>query len=294
MANFMDLLDELESKIIPCDGAMGTALMEAGVSADRCFEELCVSQPELVRDIHEQYIAAGARVITTNTFGANGVRLEKHGFDGRVNEINWSAAQLAKQCARGKNVFVAGCVGPLGISGEQAKERGINREKVFAEQLGALLDGGVNFILFSTFTDFDELVLALYVKQSLHHCPAVCSMAFDEDGRLPSGLSLADAFDKLRAKDAEIVGVNCLDGSAMLNLLKRDPAGGLLAAFPNAGNPSKREGRLVYETTPDDFAETGLRLAESGARLIGGCCGTGPAHIAALAEALRVLQPAVG
>lgn len=288
----MDLLDELESKIIPCDGAMGTALMEAGVSADRCFEELCVSQPDLVRDLHEQYITAGARLVATNTFGANGVRLEKHGFESRVNEINWSAAQLAKQCARGKNVFVAGCVGPLGITAEQAKESGINREKVFAEQLGALLDGGVNLILFATFTDVEELALALYVKQSLHHCPAVCSMASNEDGRLPSDLSLADAFAKLRAKDADIVGANCMEGKTMLALLKNIPAGGLLAAFPSAGKPASREGRwMVYGATPDDFAQTGRLLAEQGARLIGGCCGTGPAHIAALAEALHGLQP---
>ncbi len=283
----MDFLGELESKIIPADGAMGTALVQAGVPKDCCFEELCLSQPDVVRDIHEQYIAAGARMISTNTFGANGVRLASHGFVNRVNEINWSAAQLAKQCARGKNVFVAGCVGPLGITAEQAKERGIERKKVFAEQVGALLDGGVNLVLFATFTDLEELALALYVKQSLHHCPAVCSMACSDDGRLASGETLADAFGKLRALDAEVVGINCVSGEAMLNLMESAGSAGLLAAFPNAGMPRNVDGRLVYDTSPQSFAETGRLLAEKSVRLIGGCCGTGPRHIAALAETLN-------
>src|SRR5438067_1043319 len=208
----MDLLDELQSRIVPGDGAMGTVLLEANVPLERCFEELCVSRPELIRDIHEKYIAAGARVIETNTFGANAVRLEKYGFENRVNEINWSAAQLTKQTARGKNVYVAGSVGPLGISADQARECNIDRAAVFREQIGALLDGGVDLIFLETFSDLDELALALHMKQSLHHCPAVCSMACDEEGRLPSGLPLAEAFAKLRASDAQIVGANCLNG----------------------------------------------------------------------------------
>src|SRR5438132_11252855 len=117
----MDLLDELQSNILPGDGAIGTLLMDAGIPLERCFEELCVSEPDRIRGIHEQYVAAGARVIETNTFGANAVRMEKYGFGHRVNEINWTAAQLARGCARGKNVYVAGSVGPLGITADQAK-----------------------------------------------------------------------------------------------------------------------------------------------------------------------------
>src|SRR5579862_567010 len=115
----MDLLEELESAVLPGDGAMGTLLMEAGVPLERCFEELCVSDPDLVRGVHDQYVTAGARLIETNSFGANAVRLEKHGFAGHVNEINWTAAQIARQAARGKNAYVAGSVGPLGISAEE-------------------------------------------------------------------------------------------------------------------------------------------------------------------------------
>jgi len=288
----MDLLDELESTILPGDGAMGTQLMEKGVSLDRCFEELCVSQPDLVSGIHADYIAAGARVIETNTFGANAVRLAKHGMEHHVNEINWSAAQLAKDAAKGKGVYVAGSVGPLGITAEQAREQGIDRESVFKEQIGALLDGGVNVIFLETFTDLDELLLALYVKQSLHHLPAICSLSCSEEGRLPSGMTLLDAFAKLREQDADILGVNCLNGpQAMLRLFEKIPAEGFLSAFPNAGLPKYHEGHFLYYTTPDYFAKSAVELAKQGARLIGGCCGIGPQHIAAMSAALKGLKP---
>src|SRR5438067_1002389 len=288
----MDLLDELQSRIVPGDGAMGTVLLEANVPLERCFEELCVSEPDLIRDIHEKYIAAGARVIETNSFVANAVRLEKYGFQNRVNEINWTAAQLAKQCARGKDVYVAGSVGPLGITGEQARERGIDRAAVFQEQIGALLDGGVNLIFLETFSDLDELMTALHVKQSLHHCPVVCSMACSEEGRLPSGMLLVEALAKLREAGADIVGANCLNGpQAMLRLFKHIPAEGLLSAFPNAGYPKYHDGRYLYFTSPEYFAESARGLVQEGARLVGGCCGIGPQHIAAMVQALKDLRP---
>ena len=288
----MDLLDELESNILPGDGAMGTQIMEAGIPIERNFEELCISQPELISGIHAQYIAAGARVIETNSFGANAARLAKYGLEHRVNEINWSAAQLAKDVARGTGVYVAGSVGPLGITADQAKVQGIDREQVFREQIGALLDGGVNLIFFETFSDLDELLIALYVKKSLHHCPAVCSLACSEEGRLPSGATITEAFEKLRAEDADIVGANCLNGPhAMLRLFEKIPAEGLLSAYPNAGYPKYHDGRFLYYTTPDYFAQSAVELAGQGARLIGGCCGIGPQHIAAMVPALKGLQP---
>ena len=185
----MDILEELETYVLPGDGAMGTELMERGVS--RCFEELCVSEPDTISAIHDSYIAAGARLIKTNSFGSNAVRLARFGLESRVNEISWMAAQLAKQAVKGKEVYVAGSVGPLGITAAEAKAQGIDRKSVFQEQMGALLDGGVNLVMLETFTDFEELELALYVKQSLHHCPAICSLTCGEDGRLPSGLSWA-------------------------------------------------------------------------------------------------------
>lgn len=288
----MDFLDELDSRIIPGDGAMGTLLMEANVPGDRCFEELCVSEPEMIRGIHERYLAAGARLIETNSFGANGVRLERFGLGSRVNEINWAAAQLARQTARGHDCYVAGSVGPLGLSAEEAKERGLDREGLFREQIGALLDGGVQVVFFETFSDVEELLLALYVKQSLHHCPAICSLSCSEDGRLRDGTTVGTALERLRAEGAEVAGVNCVTGPhAMLRIFEKLPAGELLSAYPNAGYPRYHEGRFLYGLAPAYFAEMSVALAGEGARLIGGCCGIGPAHIAAMAEALATVQP---
>jgi len=271
---------------------MGTMILEAGVPLERCFEELCVSQPDMIRGIHERYVAAGARVIETNSFGANAARLAKHGFEGQVNEINWTAAKLAREVARGKDVWVAGSVGPLGLTAEQAQAQGIDRKAVFQEQIGALLDGGVDAIFFETFTDLDEMLLALYVKQSLHHCPAICSMSCSEEGRLPNGMPLPEAFRKLREADAQVVGSNCLNGpQAMLRLFERLPIEGLLSAYPNAGYPKYHDGRYLYFTSPEYFANSARGLAAEGARLIGGCCGIGPQHIAAMVEALKELEP---
>ncbi len=285
----MDFLDELQHRILPGDGAMGTALMAAGVSPEACFEELGVSRPEMVRTVHEQAIAAGARLIRTNTFGANAVRLDRHGHERRVSEINWSAAQLAKDAARGTGVHVAGSVGPLGLSAAEAEARGIDRQEVFMEQIGALLDGGARVIFLETFLDLDELLLAVQVKHALHHCPVIASLACPDDGRLPDGTPLAEALAKLRAADADVVGINCVNGPAVaVRLLESITVEGPLAAFPSAGLPARDAGGLVYPATPEEFARAVGPLATRGVRLIGGCCGTTPAHLTAIAEALAL------
>ena len=283
----MDFLDESQHRILPGDGAMGTALMTTDGLADTCLEELCVSRPELVRAVHGQAITAGARLIRTNTFGANAVRLARHGHGHRVGEINWSAAQLAKDAARGTGAHVAGSVGPLGISAAEAEARGIDREEVFTDQIGALLDGGARVIFLETFLDLDELLIAVHVKHALHHCPVIASLACPDDGRLPDGTPLAEAFAKLRAADADVVGINCVNGPALaVRLLQNVADTGPLAAFPSAGLPVQREGGRGWPATPADFANAAGLLARQGVRLIGGCCGTNPAHIAAIAEAL--------
>jgi methionine synthase I (cobalamin-dependent)/5,10-methylenetetrahydrofolate reductase len=293
----MDLIDELSSRVICGDGAMGTTLMEqTDAPFERCLEEFCLSAPDLITKIHGQYIAAGARLIETNSFGANAVRLQRHGLEHRVNEINWTAAQLARDAAKGKGVYVAGSIGPLGLSADAAREQGIDRKAVFQEQIGALLDGGVQVLFFETFLDLEELALALEVKQSLHHCPAICSMACAEEGRLPSGLPITEAMKQLRELGADIVGVNCLNGPhAMLRLLEHIPVapGDLLSAYPNAGYPRFHEGRFLYYSAPDYFAQAARDMVAQGARLVGGCCGIGPAQIAAMSVAVRDLAPIV-
>jgi methionine synthase I (cobalamin-dependent) len=283
----MDLLDEVQQRVLCGDGAIGTLLLEAGIPLDRCFEELCVTEPDRIEKIHREYIDAGARVIETNTFGANAMRLAKFGLEGQVSEINRVAAQIAKKVARGKDVYVAGSVGPLGISGDEAAARGIDRARCFREQVVALLQGGVQLIFFETFMDFEEMEIALRVRKEIDDGLTLCSFACATEGRISSGMLLTDAFTKLRELKAQIVGVNCMnEPHGTVQLLQRVPQEGPLSAYPNAGFPKYHEGRLIYNTTPDDFAQSAREMVALGARLIGGCCGTKPTHVAAIAAAI--------
>lgn len=291
----MDLLGELETKILCGDGAIGTLLLANGVPLARCFEELCVSEPDRIRTIHEQYIGAGARVIKTNTFGANAVRLERFGMENRVAEINRAAAQVAKKVASGKDVFVAGSVGPLGISGDEAAARGIDQAQSFREQISALLDAEVDLIFFETFMEVEEMKIALQAKMDLSDIPEICSFACAPDGWLGCDMPLTAAFTELRKLGAKIGGVNCMNDSRRTEqLLQGVQLEFLLAAYPTAGDPRYHNGRLVYSITPDQFAQSARQIAAEGVRLIGGCCGTTPAHIAALAAAIADLRPMRG
>ena len=283
----MGFLDELQSRFLPGDGAMGTMLLESGAPADGCLEELCVSAPEEVSAVHAAYVAAGARVIRTNSFGANAVRLERHGLQHRVNEINWTAAKLARDAARGQRIYVAGSVGPLGPGSTEGDR---NRKAIFQEQIGALLDGGVDLILFETFQDLEELAIAVEVKYSLHHCPAIASFAWRFNGPFISGTSAEEAWVRLADRGADALGLNCIDSGETLQLVERTPPGTFLSAYPSAGLPVNREGRLEYPLSPLEFAIAARKIASRGVHLIGGCCGTRPEHIAALAETLAELN----
>jgi methionine synthase / methylenetetrahydrofolate reductase(NADPH) len=288
----MDLLEELQLRIVCGDGAMGTLLLDRGVPVDRCLEELCVSEPDRIRAIHDEYVAAGARVIETNTFGANAVRLARFGFEHRIAEINKAAVRIAQRAARGRNVCVAGSVGPLGISANEAEERRIDRGAIFREQIAALIEADVDLIFLETFMNFEEMEIALRASPKSDRV-IVSLFACEPEGRLQSGLPLVDAFARCRELGAQIVGANCLNGPhAMVQLLEKLPACDLLAAYPNAGYPRYTEGHYVYPTDPNYFATAAREIAAQGARLIGGCCGTTPAHIAAVAQALREFRPA--
>lgn len=283
----MDLVDELQTRVLCGDGAIGTLLLEAGIPIERCFEEISVTEPERIETIHEQYIDAGARIIETNTFGANAVRLKRFGLESRVVEINQAAVRIAVKSARGKDVYVAGSVGPLGISGDEAAALQIDRAQCFGEQIGALLEGGANVIFFETFMDFEEMEIALQVRNEIGDGLTICSFACAPEGRLSSGLLLSDAFKKLRELKAQIVGANCMNGpGGMVQLLQHVPAEDLLAVYPNAGQPKYHEGGFIYPTAPDHFAQAAREMVAKGARLIGGCCGTTPQHIAAIAAAV--------
>lgn len=281
----MSLLERLDSEIILADGAMGTLLIERGAKPGSCLEALCIESPEIVARIHSDYAAAGAKIIRTNSFRANSLRLEECGLGHHVNEINWQAAQIARQAVKGLGITVAGSVGPLG----HPKLSDAEKSAIFRSQIGALLDGGAQMIFFETFQDLGELLIALEVKYSLHHCPAVCSMAFDRTGCLSDGTTFSEAFDRLRRNDAEIVGMNCSNGPGeLIGLLKSGiPTDPPLAVLPNAGLPKLVGGKAKYSLTPGDFASAVVTISTLGPRIIGGCCGTTPAHIAAAASALQ-------
>ncbi len=289
----MDFLDQLSSGLLCGDGAMGTEIIARGALPDGCFEELVIGNPALILGIHSDYLAAGARFIETNTFGANAVRLARFGLENRVGEFNAAAVRLAKTAVVGKDAFVAGSVGPLGGRLEAIREQGVDPAAVYREQITALLDAGVDVLQLETFLSLDEILLALGTAKSLSAVPTVCSMVCSEEGRLSTGESIVDAFRKLTAAGADVVGLNCLSGPhAMLRVLEKIPLEFILAASPNAGHPLYRDGRYLYGLSPEYFATAGREFAAQGARLIGGCCGTSPAHIAALSKALAGFHPA--
>ena len=289
-----DFLTALNDGVLCGDGAMGTLLAERGIPSGSCFEELCLERPELILEIHREYLAAGASVITTNSFGANAQKLASFALESRAAEINRRAASLARQAVMeaAKQAWVAGSVGPLGVSGSEAEARGIDRETLFREQIAALLDGGCDLILLETFQDPGELSLALGIAKALGTKPVVTLIASPESGRLPGGAWVGDLLENLGNEGADLVGLNCVNGpQAMLRLVEKIAPTRPLAVFPNAGRPFYQEGRISYGTTPEYFADLGRRMVESGAALVGGCCGTSPQHIKALSEALKGLRP---
>jgi homocysteine S-methyltransferase len=280
----MDFLETFHSEVIVADGAMGTELLRRASVTDAqgiCLEEWCVTQPEAVTAVHRDYLAAGARLIRTHSFGSNEVRLRKWGLDRRIAELNWMAARLAKEAAKGAGAWVAASVGPVGLTKSEREAQGIDLRQTFEEQLGPLLDGGAQCVVFETFTDLEELCIALEVKQSLHHCPAIASVVCDSRGQLSGGIALGDAWRILRENGADIVGVNCAGTPdeilrAIGSLAIEDAA-----LFPSAGLPGPA-GR--YALSEDSFAEGIMAAIARGFRLVGGCCGTTPMHIGALSE----------
>lgn len=283
----MELLEELEIRVLVGDGPPVEPLRERGIADIGCLEELCLNREDLVAAIHSDYIDAGAQIIRTNSLGANSIRLKKFGLENRVNEINWTAAQIAKQSIQGKQVRVAGSVGPLGISKAEAQALGINREAVFQEQIGALLDGGVRVVIFEKFTDAEELALALHIKQSLHHCPAICLLDTRKNGSLGPDPSLQDTLSHLIDEGADIVGMHGdRQSDSLLETLASLPSDWSLAVYLDGGQTGSPDATGASVFSPEQFAETAHELAAARARIVLGGSGTTPAHIRALAQRL--------
>ncbi len=291
----MNFLEQLHERVLVGDGAIGTMLHARGGSAESGFERLNLTRPDLVLALHGDYIAAGAQVIETNTFGANRPRLLQLGLEEKLREINLQGAALARQAAAGKEIFVAGSIGPLPrIRGESEPPSAEEVHAIFTEQANALAEGGVHLLMLETFADLPQLKIALAAARATG-LPIVTSMAFLERGRISGGMGVEAVALELAAAGADCVGANCGAGTLeMTRNIQRMAAVTLLplVAYSNSGFPEYVDGRYIYRTTPEYFAARGLETAKAGANLVGGCCGTTPEHIRMLAEYLRDLAPA--
>jgi methionine synthase / methylenetetrahydrofolate reductase(NADPH) len=288
-------LDALAERVLLCDGGMGTVLYAKGVYLNTCFDELNLTNPSLVKEVHREYVKSGADIIETNTFGANRIKLRKHGLDDRVRGINRAGAAIAREEA-GESAFVAGSIGPLGVkTAPIGPLPAAEAQEIFAEQAVALRDGDVDLFILETFSDLLEIEAAIKAVRSVSpDLPLVAEMTIDEDGN-----SLCDATpemftERLEDLGADVIGVNCSVGPApMLLCLERmaKVTAKPLAAMPNAGMPREVEGRILYLCSPDYMAEYAKRFIQSGVKVIGGCCGTTPAHIMAMRAAIKAHQP---
>ncbi|MGQ9470265.1 MAG: bifunctional homocysteine S-methyltransferase/methylenetetrahydrofolate reductase [Candidatus Aminicenantales bacterium] len=294
--NKEDWLKLLQERVVLADGAMGTMLYNKGVYLNLCFDEVNLTNPDLVRSIHREYIQAGAEIIETNTFGANRFKLKKYGLEDKVAEINRAAARLAHDEA-GKKVWVAGSIGPLGVKIEPWGPTSVEEaEEAFREQVRALVEAGVDLFILETFADLNEIHQAVKaVQKEAPDYLIVSEMTIEEDGNSLYGTSPEVFTRKLDEWGADVIGVNCSVGpAAMLQCLERmaKVTSKPLSAMPNAGVPRNVEGRNIYLCSPEYLAEYGRRFILNGVRLVGGCCGTTPAHIRALRGAIRSMQPA--
>ncbi len=293
------LLKQLQKRPLLCDGAMGSLLYARGITYEKCFDALNLSQPELISSIHREYISAGAQIIETNSFGANRAKLEAYNLEGQVRDINRSAVRLAREAREvsGQPVFVAGAVGPTGRPLQAPDEHRLSELRaIFREQIEALLEGGADLLILETFSSLAELRQAVLAAQEVGGLPIVAQMSFYEDGHTLSGQSAARVAAVLSDLGVDVMGANCSVGPAatfdalqeMITQIKqqqndRTP---LFSAQPNAGLPTRIDNRFFYVATPDYFSDYALRFVKAGVHLIGGCCGTTPRHIAAMRAAL--------
>lgn len=289
----MNLLEQLNKKTLLADGAMGTMLHARGVGFDKCFDELNLTNPAAVADVHREYIEAGAELIITNTFGANRYKLTKHGLQDDVTEINRAGVELAKRvvAASFKDVLIAGDVGPLGVRiAPYGRVKLEEAREAFAEQIKALTNAGADLIIIETMSDLYEIQEAIRAAKENSSLPIIASVTFTRDDRTLLGDDPAKVAHRLTTAGADVIGVNCSGGpSQLLRILKQMRQAEPAAKFwvkPNAGWPEQVSGRIMYPADADYFGEYALQFREAGANIVGGCCGTTPLHIAAMKKAL--------
>ncbi|HEY9230216.1 MAG TPA: homocysteine S-methyltransferase family protein, partial [Gemmatimonadaceae bacterium] len=281
--------------IIVFDGAMGTMLYSKGVFINQCYDELVLRAPDLVADVHRQYVKAGADVIETNSFGANRLKLVQYGLQTQVREINRAAAEVARRAAT-NGTLVAGAVGPLGIRlepyGPTSKDEAC---EIFREQMEALVEGGVDLFILETFSDLEEMEQAIRAARAVaSNKPVIAQMTIGADCLTPYGAKPEDVVHQLDAWGADVIGLNCSVGpQTILDCIEKmaPHTRRKLSAQPNAGMPRDVGGRSMYMASPEYMATYARHLVQAGAKIIGGCCGTTPEHIHAMVEGIRPLAP---
>jgi homocysteine S-methyltransferase len=278
------------------DGAMGTMLYSRGVFINRCFDELNLSAPDMVRQIHQEYVKAGAEILETNTFGASRPRLSAFGCADRLKEINQAGVRLAREASK-DTAFVAGAVGPLGVRIEPLGPTSFaEAREAFREQIDALLEAGVDLLIFETFGNLDELREAISAARDAagSEMPVIAQVTIDDFGHLPGGTDTETFTREINSWPVDVLGLNCSVGpKATLETIERmlEFTTKPLSAMPNAGLPMRVEGRNIYLCSPEYMAQYARRLLWAGVKIVGGCCGTTPEHIKLIRSETRSLQP---
>jgi methionine synthase / methylenetetrahydrofolate reductase(NADPH) len=289
--------DALLNRVLVADGAMGTALYAKGIFLNRCYDELNLSLPALIRDVHQDYLRAGAQILETNTYGANRKRLAEFGFAEKLRQINQAGVRIAKEVAQDQ-AFVAGAVGPLGVRLEPLGPVSFAKAReLFREQVAALVEAGVDLIILESFRDLDELREAvLAVREAAgREMPLIAQVAVEDDGTLEDGTSAANIALALTQWPVDVIGLNCSSGPrALLEAIEAMAPHTTkpLSVMPNAGLPVTVDGRNLYLCSPEYMAQYSRRFLEAGAKIVGGCCGTTAAHIKEIRNEARSFQPA--
>src|SRR5215472_11425366 len=296
----LEFREQLSRRIIVADGAMGTMLYANGIFINRCFDELSLSAPDLVRQIHRSYAEAGAEIVETNTFGANRARLSAFGFADKLMAINEAGVRLAREAAASvgpPGPFVAGAIGPLGVRVEPLGSTSLAEARaIFREQAEALLAAGVDLLMLETFSDLSELREAvLACREAAGEDPViVAQVTIDDFGNLSGGASPETFTQEMNTWPADVIGINWSVGpKTALEAIERMSAlsSKLLSAMPNAGLPTRVEGRNIYLSSPEYMAQYARRFLQAGVKIIGGCCGTTPEHIKQIRSETRSVQP---
>ncbi len=292
MRNFREILEN--DSVYVFDGAIGTRFYDKGIYINRSYDELNLNAPDLVREVHEEYVRAGADIIETNSFGATRHKLKQYGLENKLHEINLASAMIARQAA-GDDVFVAGAIGPLDLRIEPYGPTSFEEaEEMFAEQVKPLLEGGVDLFVLETFSDLSEIQQAINSIRNLCNLPIIAQITIQTDGKTVFGATPEIFTKRLEQWGADVIGVNCGVGPThILNALEsmREITDRKLSAQPNAGLPRDVQGRQFYMCSPEYMSKFAKRFIKAGAKFIGGCCGTTPKHIKMIADSVRAVSP---